>query len=968
MFDGLVATRRFVFGSLVTMICAAPAAMAQSPLLASSLVSSPVVSSPFVSNAGVSSVITSHVPSIVQSGRAKLVGAMAPAQTLRLALNLPIRNEAALDSLLAELYNPKSPKFHKWLSQPEFEAQFGPTEADKQTMIQWAKDKGFDIKYTAPNGRIIEVDAPVSAVNKAFHVTVQTYHDTLLNRDFHAPDKEPTTDMKIALLSVDGLEDSEPKVKHVQKDPKLSLPGTVTAPTLDTAGAMITSPKGITWQPAKPQVNGSGPDNSYLPSDMRAAYYGTGNLTGQGQTVGIFSFDGYLAADLPLYYSSTGFSSTVPVTNVLTGTFNGACTAPCADDEQILDIVQVQGMAPGLTSIRFYENGTTANTELNVMVTDNLAKTISSSWGGGGFAASSDTYFKQMATQGQSYLSATGDDGAFYKGNYSAPSLDAYITQVGGTDLTTTGPGGSYVSEYAWDGSSGGYWITGMTTASKILIPTWQTAAVNSSNGASSTYRNVPDIGAEANYDNGTVSNGVYELGYGGTSYATPRYAGYIALANQQSLENGGTTMGFLNPALYAAGESASTATIYNDVVGGTDPAYPAGTPTYTAVAGYDIVTGWGSPNGAGLINYLAGAPAADFGLAPSSVSVQNGGPAVMVQIPLSVYNSFAGTVSLAVTGLPTGVTASVTSGTPTAPPTVTLTASGATMATYNATLTGTSGTLSHAITLPVTVEKRTNDDFSLTSTAVSVDQNNTSGSTITINVGSGLVGYITLTASGYAPGLSGAFSVTQTPIDTPSSTSVLSISAAGSLPAGTYVVTVTGTSVAGISHSVTVPITVTTPASLLADGGFESGGGTGAAWTVSGVGYLDQSSGIPPHTGTYFVVLDGGSAAETSTVTQSVSIPAGKSVATLGVWYWVLSGQTGTTAVDTMAIQITNSSGTVQTLGNVSNLTQNGYWAYVSYDVSSYIGQTVTVGFLGKQAGTTYTDFLLDDVTLVVK
>src|SRR5258708_23691158 len=90
---------------------------------------------------------------------------------------------------------------------------------------------------------------------------------------------------------------------------------------------------------------GSGPSGEYLPSDMRAAYYGKGPLTGKGQSIGILSFDGYLARDVQLYYSKTGMVSTVPIKNVLVGGFSGACTtvgsttsSPCADREQVLDI------------------------------------------------------------------------------------------------------------------------------------------------------------------------------------------------------------------------------------------------------------------------------------------------------------------------------------------------------------------------------------------------------------------------------------------------------------------------------------------------------------------------------------------------------------------------------------------------------------------------------------------------------
>ena len=597
-------------------------------------------------------VVSKHVPAIVQSGHANYIAPMNRAETLHLTLALPLRNQDDLNSLLADLYNPQSPNFHKWLSQPEFEARFGALHSDFKTLEHWAQDQGFTITYRAENGRLIDVDGTVDQVNKAFGVVETKYHDLDRNRDFHAPDREPTTSLPFQLLDVEGIDDSAPKINHLKKDPLAGIPAYVRA----SAGGSIIADASRPGAP-KPNVSGSGPASSYLPSDMRAAYYGNGPLTGAGQTVGIFSFDGYLPADLTLYYANTGMTTTVPVTNVIAnGT--GACTATCDDGEQILDIVQVQGMAPGLSQILFYE-GTSANTILNKMVTDNTAKTISCSWGGGGFGTSSDTYFQQMATQGQSFLSATGDSGAFSSSsNYSAPSLDPYITQVGGTQLVTTGAGGAWSSESSWSSSGGGYWISGISTGGKYAIPAWQSQAgvVTAANGASSAYRNVPDIAAEADFDNPTADNGAFLIGYGGTSYAAPRMAGYIALANQQAVENGKPTLGFLNPALYTAGLSASSASIFHDITTGTNPSQPNGTPVYHAAVGYDLVTGWGSPVGPALINTLTGVSLPNFSVPTSAAGSMVRGGSVGITLPVTGYNGYNGNiVPTNLSGFPSG-------------------------------------------------------------------------------------------------------------------------------------------------------------------------------------------------------------------------------------------------------------------------------------------------------------------------
>jgi subtilase family serine protease len=178
----------------------------------------------------------------------------------------------------------------------------------------------------------------------------------------------------------------------------------------------------------------------------------------------------------------------------------------------------------------------------------------------------------------------------------------AAITQVGGTELTTAGRGGAWSAETAWPQSGGGY-------DSSTPIPSWQQlrGVINSSNLGSTTLRNSPDVAMEANFDNPTVVNGSFVTGYGGTSFATPRWAGFLALVNQQSVANGKGTVGFINPALYNLGISSSYSGIFRDITSGSNPPTAGDGSGFNAVPGYDLVTGWGSPAGVGLINQLAG-------------------------------------------------------------------------------------------------------------------------------------------------------------------------------------------------------------------------------------------------------------------------------------------------------------------------------------------------------------------------
>jgi subtilase family serine protease len=538
--------------------------------------------------AGGHAMLAPHLPVAVANGQAAMTGAVSPQQSLNLAIHLPVRNQAELTQLLHDLYDPKSPNFHKYLNVSEFTKRFAVTAADYNAVVAWAKANGLTVTAKTPNRRLLAVQGSVGTVNRAFHVKINYYRRPGGARTFYSPDREPTVaGLSVPLLQITGLNN------YVLPQSMLRHRAVVSA----------TAPVSAT---------GSGPAGEYLPSDMRAAYYGNGPLTGAGQTIGIFSFDGYLLSDVQLYYSKTGMSSNVPIENVLVDGFSGACTAvssptssACDDGEQVLDIVNAIGMAPGIKQILFYEGS--SNTEiLNQMATDNVAKVLSSSWGWNpADAASDDPIFQEFAAQGQSFVSASGDDGEFNSSTYSFPGVDPYITQVGGTDLTTTGGGGAWSAETAWPQSGGGY-------VSGTPIPSWQQlpGVLNSSNLGSSTLRNAPDVAAEANFDNPTVVNGSFVTGYGGTSFATPRWAGFLALVNQQSVANGKGTVGFINPALYNLGISASYSGAFHDITSGSNPPSTGDGSGFNAVPGYDLVTGWGSPAGVGLINQLAGASA----------------------------------------------------------------------------------------------------------------------------------------------------------------------------------------------------------------------------------------------------------------------------------------------------------------------------------------------------------------------
>ncbi|MGD1086476.1 MAG: Ig-like domain repeat protein, partial [Verrucomicrobiota bacterium] len=119
----------------------------------------------------------------------------------------------------------------------------------------------------------------------------------------------------------------------------------------------------------------------------------------------------------------------------------------------------------------------------------------------------------------------------------------------------------------------------------------------------STTMRDIPDVALTADnvfvvYDNGATGD------FGGTSCATPLWAAFTALVNQHGAAHGQSPVGFINPAVYAIGKGANYTSVFHDITTGnnTNSASPA---NYFAVSGYDLCTGWGTPNGSNMINAL---------------------------------------------------------------------------------------------------------------------------------------------------------------------------------------------------------------------------------------------------------------------------------------------------------------------------------------------------------------------------
>ncbi len=632
------------------------------------------------------SALTRHVREAVLNGQAKPLGHLPATQVMRLDIVLPLRDRAGLKAFLSEVYDPSSPSYRHFLSVAEFTARFGPSRENYDAMVAFAKAKGLTVVGGTRDGMDVQVEGSVSAVETAFRINLKTYHHPTEDRVFYAADREPVVDLPFRIWHISGLDN-------------YSTPHTMLVSKSDYAKA-----HGLSAEANVSHVTtGSGPSASFLGSDMRAAYYGGTTLTGAGQNLGLFEYWGTDLADLTYYFNSIGQTNNVPISLLSVDGTSTSCMfyEDCDDTEQTLDMTQAIGMAPGLSSLVMYI-GSTDTAIISAMTSNNpLPTTIGCSWSWMPADPSAlDPYFERMAAQGQSFFAASGDSSTWSLSSPLTspwPADDANVISVGGTDLTTTGAGDSWSSETAWSGSGGGI------STDNIPIPEWQQlpGVINSNNLGSNTLRNGPDVSANSNSNYYTCANqqGCVANQYGGTSFATPLWAGYVALVNQQLASNGEPTIGFLNPILYAQNVTSAYNTNFHDITRGVSG-------SYFAVPGYDLVTGWGSPNGQNLINALAASSVSGFTLSapPSSVNLNAGGTGTAT-ISVDDWGGFTGTVSLSVSGLPSGVSASFNPNPTTESSVLTLTASnGAATSNSTVSVSGVSGTQTESTTLALSV------------------------------------------------------------------------------------------------------------------------------------------------------------------------------------------------------------------------------------------------------------------------
>lgn len=527
-------------------------------------------------------------PMAVKHG--KLLGHTNRSTKSSLTIALQLRNSDKLDNFIASLNDPSSSNYKHYITPEEFKSQYGPTDETVANVKSYLTSKGFKVQNVSSNNAFITVSGTTGHVEDAFGVTINNYQNSQ-GQTYYSNAQAPTIPAEFSgvITDVEGM-NNEAHYTH----PKIRKPTTH-----------------VNSKPAAVVPNvGSGPAGGYTPAELKGAYdvspLASAGYTGSGQTVAVMELDGYKSTNTTNYSNYYGLGSPAP-TNVYVDGYNGA--AGQGEVEVELDIEVINAIAPK-AQVRVYEGPNTDQGLIDTyqkIASDNIAKSISVSWGIGEQHESSatmnslHTIFQQYATQGQSIFAAAGDNGAYDSGGSTlevdSPANDPYVTGVGGTHLNLSGS--SYSSESIWSNN------TNKTGGGGGLSKVYAMPSFQSGTGVQNSYSNgkrqVPDVSADADPSTGysIYSQGTWTV-VGGTSAAAPLWAGIAALNNQYAAANGKGNLGQANPTLYKSFNTTQTYPAYHDVTSGTNLYYPA-------TAGYDMASGIGTPDAYNLIRDING-------------------------------------------------------------------------------------------------------------------------------------------------------------------------------------------------------------------------------------------------------------------------------------------------------------------------------------------------------------------------
>jgi uncharacterized protein (TIGR03437 family) len=604
----------------------------------------------------------SIVPSTVIAQESRIVGQIDSAQTVTLSGNLNPRAQArydigpvdpafklnyvtlvlkpsaqqqmALDELLTEQQDRSSPNYHRWLTPEQYADRFGLSRGDVGKVKGWLEGQGFTVGYIARGRNWLTFGGTASQVTKAFRTEIHRY---VVDGEIHyANPTEPSIPAALestvqGLLGLDNfvLKSSERSFRASSKRP-LSTPA----------------------------YTGSSGVHVLVPDDIATIYdiarLYQASVDGTGQRVVVAGQSDISLADIATFREGI-LPVNVPQVVLVPGSADPGVTA--AQDEADLDIEWIGAIARNAQII--YVNSTGVAYSAEYAISENIAPIISFSYTFGCEQALSTTALstarsniQQANAQGITLLVASGDSGA---AGCDAPFASSEATQGSAVAVPASVPEVTAVGGSEFNDIGGNYWsnsnsATGASALSYIPETAWNESALEgelaaSGGGLSMFYqqppwqigpgvpnvnaRAVPDVALSAanDHDPYAIVTGGQAALYGGTSAATPVFAGIIALLNQYERSGG---QGNINPNLYRLAQT----NIFHDITTGSNvvpcvaatPNCVNGSFGYYAGIGYDLVTGLGSVDAYNLVTeWNAATPVSNVvpSSSPNSVNQQ---------------------------------------------------------------------------------------------------------------------------------------------------------------------------------------------------------------------------------------------------------------------------------------------------------------------------------------------------------
>jgi kumamolisin len=554
------------------------------------------------------------------------LGPVRNSTPLEVVVGLGVRDAAGLAAEIDALYAPGSLSYHRFPTVAQLADDYGASASGAAAAVGYFRSFGLNAT-ASPDRLLVSIEGPAGSVASAFRTTFDAYsrpgggefvsHPT--------PASLPPVAPWSGALGLGNVTLLEPAVTG-------DAPGPSAAPDASCSGSA-----------------------PYIPCQIHNGYDYPAGENGTGFTIGIV--DAYddgetqtqLAQDLVSFDARYALPSPtlrflypVPTTEDLNATSTGWGL------EEALDLEWAHASATGAAiDMTFAPNsGAGLYYAVDDLVANDLVNVVSLSWGepdvgvynaysgpcASACNATSDGSYALLgpvlefaAAEGISVFAASGDCGSAdgtsgISTNF--PASDPFVTGVGGTDLSLSSTG-AWEGETAWSGNVTGAISPGCENQggsgggfSPFPRPYWQ---VGEGVPSAPADRGVPDVSAVATPGVEIVKGGTTE-GVGGTSLATPIWAGIAAIADQSA----GAPLGFLNPELYALLRGSSYSTDFEDIRSGSNGAYTAG-------AGWDPVTGVGAPIVAPLVADLAARPAPSPGVAVTLTASSETGPAPLV-------------------------------------------------------------------------------------------------------------------------------------------------------------------------------------------------------------------------------------------------------------------------------------------------------------------------------------------------